>query len=437
MTIRGSRRPHVVPITAPSFPTPPQPHIYRKIAYTFAAFTVLIILAVLWLTSVRAEILVRVKRSPLKLDTTVEIAKTPASGQLPGRIVQGTFDSSVHEFTVTDTASSTAPTEPTAGTPVPASLPTPESEVDNASFVAKGTVRLINKYSRPQTLVKTTRLLTADNKLYRIDKTVVVPSGGEVAVGVYADKPGREFAIGPTKFTIPGLFIDLQTFIYAQSDTAFEAVPAGAPVPVATVPVSASAPLVDAKPKKIVTANAIADAQKSLVDAAFEQAKRTLAAEMADTRYNEVVYATRILDQKINVKAGQAADSFLASLKLEVTAVYYPTDDMSALIRLRMKEKIPEGRELLPFDDKSAKYEIESSDIKNEKALIHVLVDAEHRLTSTNPALQKAAVAGRKKDEVISTLKQLEGVEDVQIKMRPSWISKIPTLKDHIEIKVE
>jgi hypothetical protein len=44
MTLRGSRRPHVVPITAPSFPTAPRTNIYRNIAYSFIAFTVIVAL---------------------------------------------------------------------------------------------------------------------------------------------------------------------------------------------------------------------------------------------------------------------------------------------------------------------------------------------------------------------------------------------------------
>jgi len=443
MNIRGHRRPNVVPITAPSFPTPPQPHIYRKIAYTFAAFTVLIIIAVLWLSSVRAEVNVKVKRTVIKYDGTVEIAKAPSSGQIAGRVVQGTFDSGMQAFDVqenTSTAAVPVTTEERASAPV--TLPTTSVTATDEKVVARGTVRVINKYSRPQTLVKSTRLLTSDNKLYRIDKTISIPSKGEVSVGVYADKAGSEYAIGPTQFTIPGLWIDLQKFIYAVSDDAFVGTPGVgtvqpeiAPKPVAVKP---AAPAAGASTStKIVTEGNLRDAESVLKDAAFEQAKRTLAAELGETKFTGVVYFTKLIDKKFTVKAGDRADRFMASVKLDVTAVYYPPEDMSAFIRGKLKEKIPEGREFLPFNDQSVRYALESADAKSESASIHVSSDAEYRLTSASPALQKAAVAGKSKDEAIAALQALEGVDSVKVIMHPSWMSKIPTLKDHIDLKVE
>jgi len=436
--MHGHRRPNVVPITAPSFPTPPQPHIYRKIAYTFAAFTVMIIVAVLWLSSVRAEIDVKTKRGTVHYDGIVEIAKTPATGQLPGRVVQGTFDSGLQTFDVKEaTGTVPAPANDLTGASNGSAATTPAA-VDE-SVVVKGTVRIINDYSRPQTLVKTTRLLTADNKLYRIDKTVTVPSKSEVTVGVYADQPGSAYAIGPTKFTVPGLWIDLQKFIYAQSDTAFTAQP-GTPVAAPVVkpksvvtPVGTSA----ATSTKIVTDAMLRDAENAAKDAAFEQAKRTLSAEIGDTKYTGVVYFTKLVDKKISVKAGDAADRFMVSVKLDVTAVYYPPDDMSAYIRQQLKDKIPEGREFLPFNDQSVVYTLDAADTKTETANIRVVADAEYRLTASNAALQKDAVAGKTKEEVVTALQALDGVDSVTVIMHPGWMTKIPTLKDHIDIKVE
>jgi hypothetical protein len=216
------RRPGSVHINAPSFPTISQPSVYRRIAYTFIALTVVIVLAVLWLTSVKAEVLVKVKRDRVRLDGVVEVAKEPKTGQIPGRVVQGVFEK-VQEFPVLGAAGEPVdPTKTPTTTPAPVVTPVP---VVNENVIAKGTVRIVNKYSKSQTLVKTTRLLTSDNKLYRIDAQVVVPPGGEVSVGVYADKPGSQFVLtGPQKFTIPGLFVDIQQYIYAESDAAFQAV---------------------------------------------------------------------------------------------------------------------------------------------------------------------------------------------------------------------
>ncbi len=428
MTIRGSRRPHVVPITAPSFPTPPRTSLYRNIAYSFIACTVVLVLTVLWLSSVRAEVTVHTKRTTVKLDTTVEVARAPQSGQIPGRVVQGVFEK-IQEFPVPMMASTS-----TAVVPTPASLEAVKTP-SPTPVLARGTARIINNYSRSQTLVRTTRLLTSDQKLYRIDQTIKIPPGQEVSVRIYADQLGAEYAIGPTRFTIPGLFIDLQKYIYAVSDAAFVATPSETPVApsVPAVAISSSPSRGD-----IVTQADLDVAIQSLSDTVLAQAKRTLMAEVADANLGEAVYVVKRLDKKTNVAVGQSADHFLASVKLDVTAVFYPKEDMAAFTRLKLKEKIPEGREFVATSDgQGTVYTPESADAKAETAVIHIIADGAYRLTSASAGLQKSVIAGKSTSEATAILKSLEGVEDAQVKIKPSWFSKVPSLKDKITMTLE
>lgn len=79
---------------------------------------------------------------------------------------------------------------------------------------ARGTVVIYNSYSADaQSLVATTRLETADGKLFRLIGSVVVPgmtdsSGkkepGAIEANVVADQAGPEYNIDATTFTIPG-----------------------------------------------------------------------------------------------------------------------------------------------------------------------------------------------------------------------------------------
>ncbi|MFH0803539.1 MAG: hypothetical protein V1877_00240 [Candidatus Tagabacteria bacterium] len=98
---------------------------------------------------------------------------------------------------------------------------------------AAGQIIIYNAYSsQPQNLIRDTRFETSDGKIYRIDKSVVVPGakieGGkitpsEIEVTVFADKPGEEYNIGLTDFTIPG-FKDQERRekIYGRSKTKME-----------------------------------------------------------------------------------------------------------------------------------------------------------------------------------------------------------------------
>lgn len=105
-----------------------------------------------------------------------------------------------------------------------------EKDVERKS---SGNIIIYNSYSsKTQKLIKRTRFETPDGKIYRIDKSVVVPGttvqGGEIVPGsvevtVYADIPGEEFNIGLTDFTIPGFKGDPRfSKFYARSKTPME-----------------------------------------------------------------------------------------------------------------------------------------------------------------------------------------------------------------------
>jgi hypothetical protein len=420
------RRPGSVHISAPSFPVGVRPSVYRRIAYTFIGLTVVVILGVLWLTSVRAEVVVRLKRDAVRLDGVVEVAKEPRDGQIPGRVVQGTF-TKTREYTVT--GESGQPSDPTQE-PVAPSAPPPSNDVQ-----ARGTVKIINKYSKEQPLVETTRLLTPDGKLYRIDKTIRVPAGGEVTVAAHADKAGREYVLTePTKFTIPGLYVDLQTYIYAESVGSFEAMPLGTPSTAGVEPPTSQSVSPNARP---VSYEDIDRAKKSLTDEILNDAMKSLESKVENRDNMEVVYVVKVTDESKNAKVGQLTDSFLYSIKLDVTAVYYSKDDMQALVRSRLRERVPQGREFLPFTGGAVTYSLESSDPTSEVAAMRVTADANYRLSPTNPLLQKSVIAGKSVAEAKKLLLSIDGVEGVDITVRPSWLGSLPALKDRIELTIE
>lgn len=378
--------------------------MYRNIAVTFLGLTLVVIGVVVWMSSVKATVLVKVKRDSAKIDSVVDIAKEPEQGELHGRVVEGTFDN-IQEFKITEQTASAE------------------------DSVATGRVRITNNYSKAQTLVKTTRLVTADGKLFRINATVNVPSSQSVEVDAYSDKPGKDSAIGSgVKFTIPGLWIDLQKWIFAESITSFT----GAN-----------------KVLKIVSALDIADAQKSLEETVIEQAKKTLIAEASvpagaldencrgDQDCWEAVYFITPVEKKTNVTAGQESESFLAQVKVKVTAVFYPKRDMELLVRTKLKERLPDGRDLVDFDSSRVIYRLEQSDAKLERARISFVAEASSRLSTNSSALSTDSIAGLSLSDAEKELTDIDGVEFVEIKLRPSWARKLPTQKKAIVLQIQ
>ena len=86
---------------------------------------------------------------------------------------------------------------------------------DSVGRKARGTIVIYNNFGTdPQSLVATTRFVTPDGKIYRLDNNVTVPGAkkegdklvsSSIEAAVTADQPGEEYNIGPVpKFRIPG-----------------------------------------------------------------------------------------------------------------------------------------------------------------------------------------------------------------------------------------
>ncbi len=375
-----------------AFPRPPTPAVYKKIAYSFLGITVLVIVGALWISSVRARVTVIVKHDTQSVQGVVELSKSPELGQLKGRVVQGSFEK-IQEFAVKDLASSTV------DAPV------------------SGIVKISNQYSRSQTLVKTTRLSMPDGRVYRIDKTVIIPPLQSVTVNAVSDGKGKVFILPPdTKLSIPGLYIDMQKWIYATTVSGFQG---------------------GAGSVKTVSQSDVNDAYKTLHDVVLDQAKKTLRAEANVQDDWDAVYIDTESAKKTNITPGQSSDQFMASEKLDVTAVFYPSKEMISLVKQKLLDKMSEGRELVEFNPAKVVLKVDTADANLEKARITFSADAISRLTENSASLSKNLIAGLSIEEAKTKLSTTDGVLDVQIIIQPAWIGKLPTPKDHIDLIVK
>jgi translation elongation factor EF-1beta len=107
------------------------------------------------------------------------------------------------------------------------------------------------------------------------------------------------------------------------------------------------------------------------------------------------------------------------------------------LVKQKLKERLPDGREITNFDPSAITFKIESLDVPNEKAKLSFSAQASTKLTQNSPALSKESVAGMGVDEAKSKLMDVEGVESVDIQIRPAWIGKLPSMKERIEMVVQ
>lgn len=396
-----------------NFPQPPSPKLFRNIAVTFVLITLAVIAIALWTSSVKATVTVKAKSEPVSVDTALDISPSPSSDQIKGRIVSGTF-TEAKEYAVETTS------VPTSTSPAPTPSPEPQATPTKTT----GRVKIINNYSKDQPLVVKTRLLTSDGKLFRITKTVNAPSGGSVEVEAVSDEAGSQYQIPVgTKFTIPGLWKDLQPLIFAQAVTEFKS---GGAVSVPEPKKSTSG--------KILTADAQAKAYEHLYAAALEKAKQSLSVEAAAEAGWEAIYLIGTTQRQSNAAAGQEVDSFLAQVKITVTAVFFPREDVMALLRTRLKEKLPQGYTLADLDLSKATFKLENTDMKKGTARLAISAEAMSKLSAVSPDLRKDLIVGLPADEVIRKWSVLDGVEEVDVELHPSWVHRLPSMKDKITI---
>lgn len=297
----------------------------------------------------------------------------------------------------------------------------PASGEEYVGEVLSGRVKIINNYSRSQALVATTRLFSPDNKLFRIKEAVNVPAGSEVWVDIYTDKPGNEFAIKATTFSIPGLWVGLQDKIYAKSEEAF---------------------VFEQKKQKYVRASDISLAEKelandllSLLETEIKQEKIKLEAEMG-IELEHVYLQNGSNDLKIEAKVDEKKESFSAKGQASFIVVYFSKEEAIKLANSRLNLLLPSGKKLLNFDTENIIYNLESFDLEAESATIKSSFSGKMILKAEGELIRKESLVNLNIEQLNTYLRDQSDVKSFTLKFRPSFIKKAPSLVDRIKINI-
>ena len=264
--------------------------VYQRIAVVFVVVTFFLLVAVLYLSVSRATITVVPTPKSVSISAPVRVVTAPdEDGELAGVVLEQSF-SVTRLFT----------------------LPSEGATASEAK--AGGMVTLINETANAQPLIATTRLLSEEGVLFRLDATTTVPAGGQIEAIVLADQPGLAGEVGPTQFTIPGLPQSLQADIYA----------------VSVVPMKGGIAY-----KRVLTEGDINDAVATLTEALLAQAKEAFASQV-DAAFDGQSFATEVTARSSDSAVGAEVSSFTATITLKVTGVYYDVDaDSQALAKDR------------------------------------------------------------------------------------------------------
>ncbi len=276
---------------------------------------------------------------------------------------------------------------------------------------AQGIVTIINDSNYDQTLVKTTRLLTPDNVLFRIQKLVVVPKKGSVTVLAVADKKGASGDVGEGVLRIPGLSASAQKLIYAQREKPF----------VGGVYSSA-----------VVTKPDITNAEIALVEELENKGLVSMHAKNSNITLKDVV--PEIISLSASAKEGDGVDEFLVSGELVLRAINFDKKALLERMKQQMQGELKQNEMVLRYDEQSFDYEITSLPGDENKAVVTASLKAFGTITTDNMDKVKTLLAGNGASAVQSYFLKNPNISAVSVRFWPFWVHTVPRFSDHVNI---
>lgn len=284
---------------------------------------------------------------------------------------------------------------------------------------AQGVIRVYNNSDISQTLVATTRFQPPLEKViyFRTTKTIVVPAKGYLDVEVKADRPGEEYNIDPSTFSIPGLAGGTQYYsVYGKS---FSPMTGGFKGQVSQV-----------------KQEDLDSAKKGLLEKLKKETKEYLTKESSE----EFIFLDEGMSQEIieassSVPVRTEAESFNFNLKIKIKAIAFKKSDLDNFIKEFIRLKIQNTDKKV--EEKSLKIDYSAGEINTQlvKIILNLKISAKVYSDIDQKALKKA-LFGKSLKESQTLLENQPGITKSQLKVFPIWLKEIPENEERIKIKL-
>lgn len=372
---------------------------YRKIVTIFIVATIILIILICYFSFSKTIITITPNEEKIDNSFIIEIKKNPSNEEIekeliPGRLIESILEDSYdfRDLTIQTTIEARA----------------------------EGKVTIINNWSKAQPLMATTRLLSDEGVLFRTKERVDVPAGGKVEVEVEADQAGVSGNILPSHFTIPGLWPGLQDKIYGES---YEEMTGGT------------------KEAKVATEADINQAKEELRETLYDKGEATIETSLAQETQSQAeetkVFIKQILAEESSVESNTETDFFTINTKMRVIAVVFEQSGLNNLAETKLKAKIPADKELINFDPSQIKYTVENYNLDNQTAKVRVYTEAKMVIKISSNIFNRENIINKDKQDIRAYFANFKEIKAVKIKFSPFWVVRAPTLKDHIEIRIQ
>ena len=365
-------------------------NVYVKIVGFFLFLTIIAIFVILHFALSKVTItingIVESKEATVLIEMQSENATEISAGNLLGKIISAEFE---------------------------VSASTTSNQEDVPSTKAGGYVTIYNNYSRDQVLVATTRLLTPDNKLYRISDRVEIPIGGQVEVWAEADQEGETFVIEATQFTIPGLWEGVQEMVYAESKDGMK---------------------LQSVPRYLATQENLNTVQADIKAQAKKQGLKVINEILSDNL--KIQSEQLFLEYETSEITPLGAETKEVALTQKVLAygVVFSPEDLIEISQKKFSKELEDSQSIINPDAENFVYKIIEIDLEKESAVIEASIKATVSSNGQYLDIDKDKLIGLDEAGIKDYLQQM-GIKDAQISFFPSWITTAPKIKDHIVIE--
>lgn len=376
--------------------------IYKKIAYFFALLLVGVGAAVFYFTFIH-----------------VKIVLIPSQERISNNTIFDVLDSEKNQNTEEAQADKIMGVVKETAVKFSKKYPATNEEVLGKEVIGK--VKLVNNYIKNQPLVASTRLLSTDGKLFRLKNTVDIPVNGSVEAEIYADDPSPEMAIGPSKFTIPGLWAGLQDKIYAES---------------------LETTIYQQKVKKTISEDDIKNGVKDLKQELLNNAK----AEIGDAynNYDKIIYKIdeNSIITTVNNKVGEEITEFEIGMDAKVAIVAFSNKTFAGIAKDKLMKSLADNKELVSFDSENINYSLNNFDVNAGTANVSASFEGMVTLKDNSNVIDKEKLIGLNKAQINAYLNDIDKTANLdlaghEIQFYPSFITKIPTLIEPGRIEIE
>jgi hypothetical protein len=369
--------------------------LYRRLAWKFLMMVGLLALLVLYFSFSKLTVLITPEVEAMSDTLFMRVGNETATSSTEVSDPREKVSGSVNEFEVEVEKTYDAQGSETLGEDL------------------SGKVTIINNYIKSQQLIATTRLLSSDNKLFRLKEAVNIPAGGKVEVEVYADKVSADMAIEPTHFTIPGLWVGLQDKIYAESEEAF---------------------VYGEKQRQYVRVVDIQAATDDIQELLLKKAEENKTLRSQD----EVLY--QVLEPgttTVSAKAGDKVSKFIVKAKAKVVAVAFSREESAKLASAKLNILVPDDKELAEFKTESLSYSLENYDEKNKVATVKASFSGLMLLKSDANIIDRTRLVNLNAEQISAYLSDYPEIGNYELKFYPSFVKRAPNLVDRIEVKIK